>query len=78
MSVYAVAECDVCGDINRYPVNHPSESSYWTQSGGRRPVGWEYHMSHDGDSAKSVLFCKLCEAKVIAASEEKAKEMIHG
>lgn len=76
MSVYAIAVCDICGKEKRSPVNHPSDSTYWKQYGGRRPNGWEYHQSHSGDSAGSVLFCDDCEEKVAVGTEKVAVSMI--
>lgn len=76
MSVYAIARCDVCGAEKSSPVNHINESAYWHKLGGRRPIGWEYHRAHTGDSAASVLFCDECEAEVEKGTDKKVKEMI--
>lgn len=76
MSTYALAICEICGNERRDPVNHENDPTYWHQVGGRRPKGWQYHMSHSGDSARSVLFCDKCEEEVADAVEEKVQEMI--
>lgn len=76
MSVYAMAVCDLCKNEQRSPVAHVSDSAYWWQIGGRRPIGWEYHMSHEGDNAQSILFCDECEEKIKEKAQEKVKLMI--
>lgn len=76
MSVYAMAVCDVCGKEKRSPVNHPADSTYWKQFGGRRPNGWEYHMSHKGETAASVLFCDECEEKVSDGVDQVVRQMV--
>lgn len=76
MSVYAIAICDICGNEKRSPVNHVSDRAYWERDNGRRPVGWQYHMAHSGDSAASVLFCDKCEKQLADSNATKVKEMI--